>query len=237
MTKTRWAVLAVLAALVAAFFVFDLGRFLSLDQLKQSKSAIDAYRDAHPVLTFAAYFGLYVAASALSVPGAVILTLAAGAIFGLLLGVVLVSFASSIGATLAFLAARFLLHDAIQSRYGDRLRAVNEGVRREGAFYLFTLRLIPAFPFVLVNLLMAMTPIPVRTFYWVSQVGMLAATIVYVYAGTELGKIESLKGILSPTLFASLVLIGLFPLIAKKAVEKINARRHRDEAAAAKRPS
>jgi uncharacterized membrane protein YdjX (TVP38/TMEM64 family) len=148
----------------------------------------------------------------------------------LLWGVVLVSFASSIGATLAFLAARFLLHDAIQSRYGARLRAVNEGVRRDGAFYLFTLRLIPAFPFFLVNLLMGLTPIPVRTFYWVSQVGMLAATIVYVYAGTELGKIESLKGILSPTLFGSLVLIGLFPLIAKKVVEKINARRHKAEA-------
>ena len=230
MTKTRWAVLAVLAALIAAFFVFDLGRFLSLEQLKASKAAIDTYREAHPLQAFAAYFGVYLAASALSVPGAVILTLGAGAVFGLLWGVVLVSFASSIGATLAFLTSRFLLRDAIQSRYGDRLRAINEGVRREGAFYLFTLRLIPAFPYFLVNLLMGLTPIPVRTFYWVSQVGMLAATIVYVYAGTELGKIESLKGILSPTLFGSLVLIGLFPLIAKKVVEKINARRHKAEA-------
>ncbi len=225
MTKTRWAVLAVFAALIAAFFAFDLGRFLSLEQLRASKAAIDAYRDGHPLLASLAYFLAYVAVTALSLPGAAILTLAGGAVFGLLWGLLLVSFASSIGATLAFLTSRFLLRDAIQSRYGDRLRPINDGIRKDGAFYLFTLRLVPVFPFFVINLLMGLTPIRTRTFYWVSQVGMLAGTTVYVNAGTELGKLESLAGILSPTLVASFVLLGLFPLIARKAVEKINARR------------
>ena len=226
MTRTRWAVLAAIVALVAAFFVLDLGRFLSLEQLRQSKAAIDTYRDAHPVLASAVYFVAYVAVTALSLPGATILTLAGGAAFGLLWGLLLVSFASSIGATLAFLTSRFLLRDAIQARYGDRLKAINEGVRRDGAFYLFTLRLVPVFPFFIVNLVMGLTPIRTWTFYGISQIGMLAGTIVYVYAGTELGKIESLKSILSPTLIAAFVLLGLFPLIAKKVVERINARRH-----------
>jgi uncharacterized membrane protein YdjX (TVP38/TMEM64 family) len=226
-TKGRWALLAVIAALLAAFFALDLGRFLSLEQLRASKVAIDGYRDAHPVLASAAFFATYVAATALSIPGAIVLTLAAGAVFGMLWGLALVSFASSLGATLAFLTSRFLLHDAIQRRYGDRLRAINEGVRRDGPYYLFTLRLIPIFPFVVINLLMALTPIRAWTFYWVSQVGMLAGTAVYVYAGTELGKIESPKGILSPTLIGALVLLGLFPLIARKVVEKINARRNK----------
>jgi uncharacterized membrane protein YdjX (TVP38/TMEM64 family) len=225
MTKTRWAVLAVLAALIAAFFVFDLGRYLSLERLQASKAAIDAYRDAHPLLASGAFFGIYVAVTALSLPGAVILTLAGGAVFGLLWGLVLVSFASSIGATLAFLTSRLLLRDAIQARFGDKLKPINDGVRKDGAFYLFTLRLVPVFPFFVINLVMGLTPIGAWTFYWVSQVGMLAGTIVYVNAGTELGKLESLAGILSPTLVASFVLLGLFPLIARKAVEKINARR------------
>ena len=225
MTKTRWAVLAAIVALIAAFFVFDLDRFFSLDALQRSKAAIDQYRDAHAVLASAAFFGVYVAVAALSLPGAGILTLAGGAIFGLVWGLVLVSFASAIGATCAFLIARFLLHDAIQKRFGDRLKAINAGVRKDGAFYLFTLRLIPAFPFFVINVLMGLTPIPVHTFYWVSQVGMLPVTIVFVIAGTELAKIERLQDVLSPTLIASLVLIGLFPLIARKVVEKINARR------------
>jgi len=227
MTKTRWAVLAVLVTLIAAFFIFDLDRFLSLEKLQQSKAAIDQYRDAHAVLASAAFFGVYVAVTALSLPGAAILTLAGGAIFGLLWGTVIVSFASSIGATLAFLTSRFLLHDAIQSRYGDRLKAINAGVRKDGALYLFTLRLIPAFPFFVVNLVMGLTPLPARTFYWVSQAGMLPLTLVFVNAGTELAKIDQLKDIVSPTLIASLVLIGLFPLIARKAVERINARRNK----------
>lgn len=227
MTKSRWILLAVIAALIAAFFALDLGRFLSLEQLRASKAAIDGYRDAHPLLASAAFFGVYVGVTALSVPGAVVLTLAAGAIFGVLWGVLLVSFASSLGATLAFLTSRFLLHDAIQRRFGDRLRAINAGVRKDGAFYLFTLRLLPIFPFFIVNLVMGLTPMPARTFYWVSQLGMLPLTAVFVNAGTELAKIDNLKDVVSPTLLASLVLVGLFPLIARKAVEKIDARRHK----------
>jgi uncharacterized membrane protein YdjX (TVP38/TMEM64 family) len=226
-TKTRWLVLAVIVALIAAFFALDLGRFFSLEQLRSSKSALDAYRDAHPVLLSAGYFLAYVAVTSLSVPGATILTLAGGAIFGLPWGLALVSFASSLGATLAFLTSRFLLRDAIQRRFGDKLKAINRGVERDGAFYLFTLRLIPVFPFFIVNLVMGLTPIKARTFYWASQVGMLPLTAVFVNAGTELAKIEKIKDIVSPTLLVSLVLIGLFPLIARKVVEKINARRNK----------
>jgi uncharacterized membrane protein YdjX (TVP38/TMEM64 family) len=225
MTKGRWALLGIIAALIAAFVAFDLGRFLSLDALRESKAAIDAYRDAHPLLASAAFFLAYVTAAALSVPGALVLTIAGGAIFGLLWGLLLVSFASSIGATLAFLTSRFLLHDAIQARYGDRLKAVNAGVRKDGAFYLFTLRLLPVIPFFVVNVVMALTPIRARTFYWVSQLGMLPATLIFVNAGTELAKVASPGDILSPVLIGSLVLIGLFPLVARKVVERVNARR------------
>ena len=225
MTKGRWALLGAIAVLVAAFFAFDLGRFLSLDALRASKAAIDAYRDAHPVLASMAFFGAYVAAAALSVPGALVLTIAGGAIFGLLWGLLLVSFASSIGATLAFLTSRFLLHDAIQSRYGERLQAVNAGVRKDGAFYLFTLRLLPVIPFFVVNVVMGLTPIRARTFYAVSQLGMLPATLIFVNAGTELAKVSSPGDILSPVLIGSLVAIGLFPLVARKIVESIDARR------------
>jgi uncharacterized membrane protein YdjX (TVP38/TMEM64 family) len=225
MTKGRWALLGAVAALIVAFFAFDLGRFLSLDALRESKAAIDAYRDAHPLLASAAFFLTYVAAAALSVPGALVLTIAGGAIFGLLWGLLLVSFASSIGATLAFLTSRFLLHDAIQSRYGERLKAVNAGVRKDGAFYLFTLRLLPVIPFFVVNVVMGLTPIRARTFYAVSQLGMLPATLIFVNAGTELAKVSSPGDILSPVLIGSLVAIGLFPLVARKVVESINARR------------
>lgn len=225
MTKTRWAVLAAIAALIAAFFALGLHRYLTLESLRASRDSIVAWRDAQPVLASAAFFGTYVAVTAVSLPGAGIMTIAAGAIFGLLWGVALVSFASALGATLAFLSSRFLLHDAIQRRFGDTLAPINAGVRRDGAFYLFTMRLIPAFPFFIINLVMGLTPIPARTFYWVSQVGMLPLTLVFVNAGTELAKIQTPKDILSPTLIVSLVLIGLFPLAARKVMEKINARR------------
>ena len=230
MTKARWTVLAVLVALIAAFFAFGLDEYLSLEHLQQSKAAIDRYREAQPVAASGAFVALYIAVTALSLPGAGIMTLAGGAVFGLLWGVLLVSFASAIGATLAFLSSRFVFHDAIQARFGDRLRAINAGVRRDGAFYLFTLRLIPVFPFFIINVVMGLTPIKVRTFYWVSQVGMLPLTIVFVNAGTELAKVAKLQDILSPTLLGSLVLIGLFPLVARFVVEKINARRHRQKA-------
>lgn len=225
MTRTRWAVLAVIVALIAAFVALDLGRFFTLEYLQQSRGAVEGLRNNHPFAVAAAYFLLYVVVTGLSLPGAAVLTLAGGAVFGLLWGTVIVSFASSLGATLAMLASRFLLRDAIQKRYGDRLAAINEGIRKDGGFYLFSLRLVPAFPFFLINLAMGLTPIRAWTFYWVSQLGMLAGTIVFVNAGTELGKLTSLKGILSPTLIGSFVLLGLFPLIARKTLEKINARR------------
>ncbi|MGH9577706.1 MAG: VTT domain-containing protein, partial [Terriglobales bacterium] len=180
---------------------------------------------ANPPQTVAAFFLIYVAATGLSLPGAIILTLAAGAIFGLLWGTVFVSFASSIGATLAFLASRFLLRHSVQAKFGDKLKAINTGIDKDGAFYLFTLRLVPAFPFFVINLVMGLTSIKTRTFYWVSQLGMLAGTIVYVNAGTQIAQIESAAGILSPALIASFTLLGIFPLIAKKIVAMIKARK------------
>ena len=225
MNRSRQFLLAALLAAIVAFFVLDLQRFLSLEQFQAQQAAIDAYYRSHPLQTALAFFALYVAVTALSLPGAALMTLAAGAIFGLLWGSVLVSFASSIGATLAFLASRFLFRDAIRQRFEDKLRAIDQGIRKEGAFYLFTLRLVPAFPFFMINLAMGLTPIPVRTFYWVSQVGMLLGTIVYVNAGTQIGRIESLRGILSPSLLISFALLGVFPLVAKKIVDAVKARK------------
>ena len=225
MNKGRIAVLVVIAALVAAFFVFDLKQYFSLDYFKQQQAAIDAYFQAHPLPTAAIYFLIYVAVTGLSLPGAAIMTIVGGAIFGLLWGTLLVSFASAIGATLAFLASRFLLRDAIQRKFGDKLAATNRGVAKEGAFYLFALRLVPAFPFFVINLVMGLTPMKTRTFYWVSQLGMLAGTIVYVNAGTQIARIDSLAGLVSPALIGSFVLLGLFPLIAKKIVDWLKARK------------
>jgi pyruvate/2-oxoglutarate dehydrogenase complex dihydrolipoamide dehydrogenase (E3) component/uncharacterized membrane protein YdjX (TVP38/TMEM64 family) len=220
MGKGRIVVLVLVAALVAAFFVFDLRQHFTLDAFRQQRALIDAYFSAHPLATAAIYFAIYVAVTGLSVPGAAIMTLVGGAIFGLVWGTVLVSFASSIGATLAFLASRFLFRDAIQRKFGDKLAAINRGVEKEGAFYLFALRLVPAFPFFVINLVMGLTPMTARTFYWVSQLGMLAGTIVYVYAGTKLGEFEVSNG-----LVAALVLLGVFPLLAKKALEALKARK------------
>ncbi|MFN5784315.1 MAG: TVP38/TMEM64 family protein, partial [Novosphingobium sp.] len=187
--------------------------------------AIDATYRAHPVLVIAGFFLLYVVLTALSVPGAAILTLAAGAIFGLGTGFVIVSFASTIGATLAFLASRYLFHDAVQARFGATLRPINEGIARDGAFYLFSLRLVPAFPFFAVNLLMGLTPIRVWTYYWVSQVGMVLGTLVYVNAGTQLARIESLKDIASPALLGSFVALGLLPWVGKWIMAALRRRR------------
>ena len=225
MKAGKLLVVAVIVALVVAFFAFDLGRFLSLDFFKTQQAAIDAYFQANPVQAAAIYFVAYVAVTGLSLPGAAILTIAGGAIFGLLWGLVIVSFASTIGATLAFLASRFLLRDWVQARFGDKLARINAGVEKEGAFYLFALRLVPAFPFFVINLAMGLTPIRTATFYWVSQVGMLAGTAVYVYAGTQLAQITSLKGILSPGLLGAFVLLGIFPFIAKRIVAAVKARR------------
>jgi pyruvate/2-oxoglutarate dehydrogenase complex dihydrolipoamide dehydrogenase (E3) component/uncharacterized membrane protein YdjX (TVP38/TMEM64 family) len=225
MTKGRLALLIALAALIAAFFVFDLGRYFSLEFFKQQQAAIDAYFAAHPLQTAALYFAVYVSVTGLSLPGAALMTLVGGAIFGLLWGTVLISFAASIGATLAFLASRFLFRDAIQRKFGDKLAAINRGVEKEGAFYLFALRLVPAFPFFVINLVMGLTPMKTRTFYWVSQLGMLAGTIVYVNAGTQIARIDSLAGLVSPGLIGSFVLLGLFPLVAKRIVDWLKARK------------
>ncbi len=205
-----------LAALVAAFFAFDLGQYFSLDYLKSQQAALEAFRAARPVATIAAFFAVYVAVTALSLPGAAVLTLAAGALFGLGTGVLVASFASSIGATLAFLVARHVLRDTVEARFGARLEPLQRNMERDGAFYLFTLRLVPAFPFFLVNLAMGLTRLRTGTFYLVSQLGMLAGTAVFVNAGTQLARIDSLSGILSPALITSFVLLGLFPLAAKK---------------------
>jgi pyruvate/2-oxoglutarate dehydrogenase complex dihydrolipoamide dehydrogenase (E3) component/uncharacterized membrane protein YdjX (TVP38/TMEM64 family) len=225
MGKHRIVLLVAIAALVAAFFVLDLKQYLTLDYFRAQQAAIDAYFQAHPLATAAVYFLIYVAVTGLSLPGAALMTIVGGAIFGLLWGTVLVSFASAIGATLAFLASRFLFRDAIQRKFGDKLAAINRGVEKEGAFYLFALRLVPAFPFFVINLVMGLTPIATRTFYWVSQLGMLAGTIVYVNAGTQIARIESLSGLVSPGLIGSFVLLGVFPLIAKKLVDWLKARK------------
>ena len=225
MNLKKLLVLIAAAAAVAAFFALDLGRFLSLGYLKQSQAAFAALYAEQPGLVIGGYFAAYVAATALSLPGAVILTLAGGAIFGFGVGLLVVSFASSLGATLAFLAARFVLRDSVQARFGQRLAEIDRGVQKDGAFYLFTLRLIPVVPFFVINLLMGLTRMRALTFYWVSQLGMLAGTAVYVNAGTQIAQIDSLRGILSPGLLGSFVLLGLFPLIARKAVEAVQKRK------------
>jgi len=225
MNKNKLALVVALAALIVAFFVFDLGRFFSLQYLKDSQAGFAALFAQRPATVIGVFFAIYVALTALSFPGAAVMTLAAGAIFGLVMGTVIVSFASSIGATLAFLAARFALRDSVQARLGARLAEIDKGVAKEGAFYLFTLRLVPLVPFFVINLLMGLTAMKTRTFYWVSQLGMLLGTIVYVNAGTQLAKIDSLKGVLSPGLIGSFVLLGVFPLIAKKILDAIRARR------------
>jgi uncharacterized membrane protein YdjX (TVP38/TMEM64 family) len=226
--RNRLILLAVLAVLVVLFFVFDLSRFASLDALKAQKAALDGFYQENPLLLMIGFFVIYVAVAGLSLPGAVILTLAGGAIFGLGTGLLLVSFASSIGATLAFLAARYLFQDSIQNKFGDKLSTFNDNIEKDGAFYLFTVRLVPVFPFFVVNLLMGLTKLKTAVFYFVSQIGMLPGTFVFVNAGTQLAQIDSLGGILSPKLLASFALLGIFPLVAKKLVDLIKAKQMRE---------
>ena len=217
--------IAVVLVLIAAYIIFDLGQYLSLDYIKSQQNDLAAIVDANPLYAGAMFFVIYVSATALSIPGAAVLTLAAGALFGLGWGLILVSFASTIGATLAMLVSRFVLRDQVASRFGDRMEKINRGIEKDGAFYLFTLRLVPAFPFVAVNLLMGLTKIPVVTYFFVSQLGMLAGTVVYVNAGTQLGQIESSSDIVSAGLIASFVLLGIFPLIAKKILDVVKANK------------
>jgi pyruvate/2-oxoglutarate dehydrogenase complex dihydrolipoamide dehydrogenase (E3) component/uncharacterized membrane protein YdjX (TVP38/TMEM64 family) len=214
----RLGLLALILAAVTAFFLFDLGTYLTLDSLKARQAQLEGFVTARPLLAAGVFFLIYVAVTSLSLPGAAIMTLAAGAIFGLVLGTAIVSFASAIGATLAFLSSRYLLRDWVKARFSRRVGAIDKGVAKDGAFYLLTLRLIPIFPFFLVNLTMGLTAIRAATFFIVSQFGMLPGTIVYVLAGTQLARIRSSGDILSPTLVGSLVLLGIFPLIAKAAL-------------------
>lgn len=229
MNRKKLLVIGVVAALAVAFFAFDLGRFFTLDYVKASQARFADLYAEHTAAVLAGYFVVYVVMTGLSLPGATVISLAGGALFGFWVGLVVISFASSLGATLACAASRFVLRDWVARRFGHRLAAIDRGIEQEGAFYLFTLRLIPVFPFFLINLAMGLTPMRLAAFYWVSQLGMLPGTMVYVNAGRELGRLESLSGILSPSLLASFALLGLFPLAAKKVVGYVRARSGRQE--------
>jgi len=218
-------ILAVVAGFIAVFKILNLGDYLTLSYIKASQQKFEILYNEHPISVISAYMLIYIIVTSLSLPGAVVMTLAGGGLFGLVVGTVVVSFASTLGATVACFVSRFILRDWVQERFGDRLRTVDEGFAREGALYLFTLRLIPVFPFWLINLIMGLTKMPIRTFYWVSQVGMLPGTVVYVNAGKELARIDSLSGILSLRLILSFALLGLFPIAAKKLIAFYNMKK------------
>ena len=225
MNKTKTILILLLVTAIAIFFIFDLGQYFTLEYLKSEKDSLVSFYHQDKILTITIFTLVYIAVTALSLPGAAIMTLASGVIFGLFTGSVIVSFASTIGATLAFLVSRFVLRDSIQEKFGDKLKAMNEGIEKEGAFYLFTLRLIPVFPFFMINLLMGITRIKARQFFFVSQIGMLPGTIVYVNAGSQLGSLDSLSGILSPAIILSFALLGFFPLVAKKIIDIYKSNR------------
>ena len=224
MRISRIVLLIAIAALIALFFVFDLQQYFTLDYFRAQRQAIADFQAENYLLVVVAFFLIYVVAMAFALPAAALLTVSAGALFGFWWGLVVVSFASSIGATLAFVIARYLFRDAVRSRFAKQLAAIDRGIEKDGAFYLFAMRLVPAFPFFAINLAMSVTPLSAWTFYWVSQLGMLAGTAVFVNAGVQLGQLDSLSGILSPTLIGSFVLLGVFPLIAKKAIDAYKAR-------------
>ncbi|MCG2720434.1 MAG: TVP38/TMEM64 family protein [Thermodesulfovibrionales bacterium] len=224
-TIKKIAITFVIVLFIIAFQVFDLGQYLTLSYIKESQAKFEALYAEHPAMVIVSYMILYILATSFSLPGAAILTLAGGALFGLLTGTVIVSFASTIGATIACFFSRFLLRDWIQGKFADRIQKVNEGIAKEGAFYLFTLRLLPVFPFWMINILMGLTTMPLFKFYWVSQLGMLPGTLVYVNAGKELAQIDSPGGILSPGLLLSFVLIGIFPLTVKKLIGWYRAKK------------
>lgn len=225
MSVKKICILLCLVAAVSAFFVFDGASYLGLDYIKSQQQEFNSIIQEKPVLSAFVFGAIYVLVTALSFPGASVLTLAAGAFFGLAIGTVIVSFASTIGATLAFIAARFIAGDSLQKKYAARLKAINEGIEKEGAFYLFTLRLVPIFPFFLVNIMMGLTKIRIPTFFLVSQIGMLPGTLAYVYAGTALSEVDSLSGILSPNLLLAFAILGIFPLITKKVIDMFRARK------------
>ena len=223
-TFKKLAIVSVAAVVIILFLVFDLDRFLSLSYIKESQVHLQSLYAENPFGILLGYIAIYIAVAALSLPGAVVLTLAAGALFGLIAGTVAVSIASTVGATLACFVSRFILQKWVQEKFADKLVAINRGVEKEGAFYLFSVRLIPVFPFFVINLVMGLTKMPLRTFFWVSQLGMLPGTIVFVNAGKELGQIESAAGILSPSLLISFVILGIFPITAKKIMQKVRKK-------------
>jgi uncharacterized membrane protein YdjX (TVP38/TMEM64 family) len=225
MKHKRHLLILSVAGFFLAYFFFDLGRFFNLEYLKNQQVAIESWRSAQPLTAALFFFTAYIIVTGLSLPGATIMSLAIGAVFGLFWGVLLVSFASSIGATLAFLTARYLFRDWVQLRFGERLKAINEGIEKDGGYYLLTLRLVPLFPYFIINLLMGLTPIRIPTFYLATQVGMLAANFVFVNAGTQLAKVDSVSDILSPGLIGSLILLGLFPLLTRKIVAGVVSRK------------
>lgn len=221
----RVTLVAVLALLVAAYFLFDLGAYLDLSYLKSAHERLVSLVNAQPAVSSVVFFVGYVLVTAASLPGAAVMTLAGGAVFGLWWGLALVSFASSIGATLAMVIARKVFGEVVQARFAAQLATVNRGLERDGGFYLFSIRMVPLFPFFVINLVMGLTPISVWRFYWVSQVGMLAGTFVYVFAGTQLASVERLSDVLSPGLILALSLLGLFPLLARKSLAWFRGRR------------
>lgn len=223
---SRALLLLALASLVVCFYVFDIGHYLTLSYFQTQHEYFRTLYETNTAAVISIYFAIYVAVTALSLPGATLMTLAGGAIFGLSTGVLIVSFASTIGATLAFLVSRFLLRDFVENKFRERVATVNRGINKDGAFYLFTLRLLPIFPFFVVNLVMGLTQLPVSLYYIISQIGMLPATIVYVNAGTQIAKIDSFRGIMNPSLFFSFALLGLLPLFAKRLIQHMNNRKH-----------
>ena len=217
--------LASLIAIVLILLLFlDLHHYLTLEHLKYSKDKLNSYYQDNPLIVLATYFIIYLTSAAFSIPGATVLTLAGGALFGLVEGTLVVSFASTIGATLAMLISRLLLKDWVHNRFADQMKKINSGILKEGTFYLFALRLLPAVPFFVINLVMGLTHIRTVTFFWVSQLGMLPATLVYVNAGSELGKVQTIDDILSSSLIISFLLLGIFPLLVKKIVKAIQAK-------------
>ncbi|MGY0579018.1 MAG: FAD-dependent oxidoreductase [Paraglaciecola chathamensis] len=225
MNSKRIILVAIIVALIASFFVLDLNQYLTLESLKSNQQDLAQYIEANWLIAFIGYLVIYAAATALSVPGAAILTLGAGALFGFGWGLLLASFASSIGATLAFLASRFLLRDWVKNTFSKKLESIDKGVEKDGAFYLLSLRLVPIFPFFIINLVMGVTSIKTWTYYWVSQLGMLIGTAVYVNAGTQLVEINQLSDIISTDLILSFVLLGIFPILAKFILSALQQRR------------
>ncbi len=227
MNNKKIALIILFIIVIALFLSLDLGQYLNLAYVKSKQDAIDSYYALNPISTGLIFFISYILVTGVSLPGAGIMTLAAGAIFGVVWGTIIVSFGSVIGATIAFLVARYLFHDYVQEKFGNHLEPINKGIRKEGDLYLFTIRFVPIFPFFIVNNLMALTPIKTINFALVSQIGMLLPTIIFVNAGTQLAKIESPGDVLSPELILSFALLGIFPLLAKKILVYVKKKQHK----------